>query len=73
MFERYGEEWTKYCTHKAKNFDSRFDNAVKQFSPQPKKSNVNFQDYSQELKKCIQEGIQPVFGYPLPEIIERDF
>ena len=29
LFERYGEEWAKYCTHKAKNFDSRFDIAVK--------------------------------------------
>lgn len=31
LFERYGEEWIKYCTHKAKNIDSRFDNAFKQF------------------------------------------
>ena len=29
LFERYGEEWIKYCTHKAKNIDSRFDIAFK--------------------------------------------
>ena len=54
LYERYGDEWEKYCTQKAKKSESRFDSAIKQFSsPLPKKSQIHFHDYHHEFLKCI--------------------
>ena len=46
MYERHGNEWTKLCSKKIDKVTSKFDVALKQFSPSlERRKAFNIKDY----------------------------
>jgi hypothetical protein len=46
MFERHGNDWIKLCSKKIDKVSSKFDVALKQFSPSlQRRKTLNIQDY----------------------------